>query len=323
MYCPRLDHFRRVNSNGTYGLCGHMTNGRKFTSLQEINDWAQELKDTFDKNIWPNECVRCQTSENNKEISIRQHSIEKHKELKAIKDDYLIVGGTLDSYCNSACMSCSAELSTKISKLQGSVFVNDNYNMFKQIPQDRILQLDINGGEPTFSKNYRDILNNLPSNIVSIRINTNGSDIIKNFEEILKKEVKVNVTLSLDGTDNYHDYARWPIKWKDYRSTVERYIRLRDTYKNLSLDFWTTLSVLNINNLDDIINYAKLKDIGHGYSALTKPECLSIYKNNWITKKYKGNLKDIGKGDSNDIELDEFLTRQESIRNIKRIEELK
>ena len=40
--------------------------------------------------------------------------------------------------------------------------------------RNRIVELDVNGGEPTASKNYKKLLSNLPSNIRIVRINTNG-----------------------------------------------------------------------------------------------------------------------------------------------------
>ena len=36
MYCPRLDHFVRLNQNGSVGKCGHMINAKGFDSLEEL-----------------------------------------------------------------------------------------------------------------------------------------------------------------------------------------------------------------------------------------------------------------------------------------------
>ena len=43
MHCPRIDHFIRLNNDGTVGKCGHMINAKGFKSYEEleklVNDW--------------------------------------------------------------------------------------------------------------------------------------------------------------------------------------------------------------------------------------------------------------------------------------------
>jgi sulfatase maturation enzyme AslB (radical SAM superfamily) len=319
VFCPRLSHFRRVNSNGTYGACGHMVNGLNFNTIEEVDKWCASLKHQFDNNAWPNECSRCKHSEDVGTESIRQYSITKHKDLVGIKEDYLIVGGTLDNYCNSGCLTCSPNLSTKIGKLENRRILNDNVSTFANIPQDKILQLDINGGEPSYSKNYQKLLENLPPNLVYLRINTNGHRVMPNIENVLDQGIHVNVTLSLDGTGEVHDYVRWPIKWEDYTNTVKKYKTLAAEYSNLTLDFWTTLSVLNLHNYTDIVSYAKHNSIPHAFGFLATPECLSVKKTNWITKEYSSDdIQTVATEEENSKELEQFLTRQEMLRNLTR-----
>jgi sulfatase maturation enzyme AslB (radical SAM superfamily) len=66
--------------------------------------------------------------------------------------------------------------------------------------------------------------------------------------------MRLIITLSFDGTENIHDYARWPILWKDYKKNVNKYIELRNQYKNLRLNFWTTVTCLNVGDLENIFN---------------------------------------------------------------------
>jgi len=322
MECPRLKHFRRVNSDGTIGICGHMIFQPKFNTLEESDAWVVPLQSDFANNEWPSHCKRCKDTEESGRESIRNFSQKRHTDLVVKNTEYLTVGGVLDTYCNSACLSCSATLSTRIASLNKSPFVQDNYQVFTKFPQDRIYQLDINGGEPSYSKNYQKILQQLPPNLTYLRINTNGHKVMPNIEKVLDKQIDVNVTLSLDGVGDVHDYVRWPVKWKNYTQTVDSYINLQKKYQNLTLDFWTTLSSLNLNNLIHIISYAKNKGIPHGYALLEKPHCLSIKKTNWLTKQYQGNESYVATEDNNDDELNEFLVKQEKLRKISRIQEL-
>ena len=196
------------------------------------------LKKQMEENIWPKECVRCAMTEETSNTSIRLDMIERDRILNSIQKDYLIVGGVLDNICNSACQSCNARLSTKIGSLSGKAYKKiNNYDKFFSLPQDRIVEVDVNGGEPTASPNYKKLLKNLPTSTKIIRINTNGSKVIPEVEELLKKEMRVIITLSFDGTENVHNYTRWPILWKDYKKSVAKYIELRKQYTTLRLNF--------------------------------------------------------------------------------------
>lgn len=321
MFCPRLKHFRRINADGTIGICGHMIKPPRFESLEDSHAWTTGLDKKFSDNHWPEECVRCKDAEYENNKSIRQHAIDFHNSVQNYKNEYYILGGTLDSYCNSACLTCNANLSTRIANLEGKPFVNDNYDSYANFPQDLIIKLDLNGGEPAFSKNYQKILQNLPKNLIDLRINTNGSRIIPNLKKVLQdnKNLNVTITLSLDGVADVHDYLRWPIKWANYEKTVDQYLHLRKNYKNLHLNFWTTLSVLNLHNFNNIINFAESKKIDHSYAYLENPSCLSIKKKNWITLTYTGNLKLVASAEHNDKALNDFLTKHEKLRNINRI----
>ena len=147
MYCPRLDHFVRFNPNGTLSRCGHMVNAPQFDSLEQMDSssWLANIK--LNSDIWPKECVRCQQTEQINNTSIRLNAIKFDK--KQTRSDYLTVGGVLDNICNSACQSCNQNLSTKIGSLTSTDYPKiDNSTAFWRLPLERVVHLDINGGEP-------------------------------------------------------------------------------------------------------------------------------------------------------------------------------
>ena len=332
MYCPRLDHFVRLNHTGKIGKCGHMTQAPEFDSLADMQHsvWLEKIKKQMEDNIWPKECVRCAMTEETSNTSIRLDMIERDRILNSIQRDYLIVGGVLDNVCNSACQSCNAELSTKIGSLASKDYKKiNNYDNFFSLPQDRIVEVDINGGEPTASPNYKRLLKNLPTSTKIIRINTNGSRAIPEIEELLKKEMRVIITLSFDGTEKVHDYARWPILWEDYKKNVLKYIELRKRYTTLRLNFWTTVSCLNVGDLENIINYAKEVEIDHAYGFCIRPAVLDIRQKNKLTVTAKELLSKTDNKllnsisnnccsfeKNNDEELKKFFSSQDSLRNI-------
>lgn len=320
MFCPRLDHFVRLNQNGSVGKCGHMVNAKGFESFEKMehSEWVKNIKNTMSENKWPDECVRCQQSERVKGESIRTNSIARHNMLYPKRKDYIIVGGVLDNVCNSACQTCNAKLSTKIGSLESRDYPRvDNYDLFQTLPLDRVIELDVNGGEPTASKNYRKVLSDLPANTKIVRMNTNGSRMIEEIEDVLKRNIMVIVTISLDGIGKVHDYTRWPIKWTDYKKTVDAYKDLQKKYKLLQLDFWTTVSCLNARNLPEIIEYAKNKNIPHDWAFLDQPSVLNVrYKNKFTTVAKHVSPEVIAVDDDNSEQLEEFIKRQDALRDI-------
>lgn len=320
MECPRLKHFVRLNPDGSVGRCGHMVKAQGFESLEELDnsEWMRKVRRDMEGDGWAPECQRCERSEQVNGDSIRRKSIKRHKLLNHIRSDYLIVGGVLDNICNSACQSCNANLSTKIGSLESRDWKQvDNFPRFWELPEDRILELDINGGEPTASPNYKKILKKLPKNVKIVRMNTNGSRMISELEDILAQGTTVIVTLSLDGTGQVHDYVRWPIKWKDYTSNVDRYVQLRDRYRNLHLDFWTTVSCLNINDFSNIQAYAAQTRITHNWAFLHTPHVLDVRYTNRMTQEAEHNfIGQVAIDDNNDMELERFIKRQDLVRDI-------
>lgn len=269
MHCPRFDHFVRFNSNGTVSRCGHMVNAPQFDSLasMESSTWLAEIREKMQSNEWPAECVRCQESEPD---SIRQYAI--NLDQQTTQQDYLQIGGVLDNVCNAACLSCNETLSTRIGSLKGSVFpVYNNLERFWNLPQDRIVHLDINGGEPSYSKNYRKLLANLPPNLKTLRLNTNCSTVLNELLDIVKRGIEVTVTVSCDGIGSVHELTRWPISWQTYYDNLM-------TYKSMpvQLNLWTTVSVLNIDDLPNIQAFAQEHNIDHSWAYLKHPYELSV-----------------------------------------------
>lgn len=272
MRCPRIDHFVRFNSNGTVSRCGHMINPAQFDTLEQMDSsiWLRKIREQFDQGIWPNECRRCKEIEQQSPTSLRIHSIALDK-LETQKD-YLQVGGVLDNVCNAACQTCGPECSTRIGALSGRTFpIVNNSNRFWELPQDRIRHLDINGGEPSYSKNYRQILANLPLNLKTLRLNTNGNVVLNELTDVAARGIDVTVTVSCDGIGELHEFMRWPIKWDTFYNNLMIYKTMP-----VKLNLWTTVSVLNVEDLPKIQAFAREHGIDHGYAYLKTPAVLDV-----------------------------------------------
>ena len=270
----------------------------------------------MDQEQWPIECVRCKDAEQVGNKSIRQHYLNDHESNLAKVKNYLVLGGVLDNICNSACQTCNENLSTKIGSLTSKDYIKiDNSSKLDQLPLDRIVKIDINGGEPSASPNYLKLLQNLPPNVTHIRLNTNGSRVLTNLNQLIDRGVKVTVTVSLDGIGAVHDYIRWPIKWSD----VERNLNAYKEMNLYELNTWSTVSSLNIGNLKQIQSYVKQHNIQHSYALLEQPSVLSVKYSNHFTRT--ADVPDelvnlVAIKENNDQELQMFIKQQDSLRNI-------
>jgi molybdenum cofactor biosynthesis enzyme MoaA len=244
----------------------------QYLSLEamEASSWLANIKELFKFGTWPKECQRCQEIETEHSSSIRIHAIALDK-LETHKD-YLQVGGVLDNVCNAACQTCTPEYSTRIGALNGKTFpVVDNSNCFWDLPQERIAHLDINGGEPSYSKNYKRLLTNLPPNLRTLRLNTNCNVVLTELTDLATSGIEITVTVSCDGIGPVHEFVRWPIKWETFYKNLM-------TYKTMpiKLNLWTTVSILNVDDLPNIQAFAQEHGIDHSYAYLKKPWELSV-----------------------------------------------
>lgn len=272
MYCPRLDHFVRFNADGTVSRCGHMVNAPRFDSLEDMESstWLAKTREKMATGEWPAECVRCEEIEALEPSSIRIHALALHESTQ--QENYLQVGGVLDNLCNSACLTCNETLSTRIGSLNGPGFpVTNNLERFWRLPQDRIVHLDLNGGEPSYSKNYRSLLANLPPNVKTVRLNTNCSTVLAELVSVAQRGIDVTVTVSCDGIGPVHELTRWPITWQTFYDNLM-------TYKTMpvKLNLWTTVSVLNVDDLSNIQAFAQEHGIDHAWAYLKQPYELSV-----------------------------------------------
>lgn len=269
MHCPRLDHFVRLNPNGTVSRCGHMVNAPQFDSLEDMENstWLTKTREKMQADQWPAECVRCQETEPN---NIRQYAT--NLDAQTDQSDYLQLGGVLDNVCNSACLSCNETLSTRIGSLNGRGFpVYNNLDKVWALPQDRIVHLDINGGEPSYSKNYKSLLTNLPPNLRTLRLNTNCSTVLTELDNVARRGITVTVTVSCDGIGPVHELTRWPITWSTFYNNLMIYKTMP-----VQLNLWTTVSVLNKDDLSNIQAFAKQHKIDHSWAYLKQPWELSV-----------------------------------------------
>ncbi len=180
----------------------------------------------------------------------------------------------IEDVYNSAHLSLNKSYSKKLKE----VLYNTDMSYVKYV--------HIVGGEPLYGKMFPWFLELLDSRIdlssVTLSFNTNIS-IFPNEKilNILRKFKEIRVCLSLDGVGKLQEATRPGVSWKETDANIEKWVAFRntiheiypDTDRRIFLSLATTLSVLNINKMGDILNYAIEKDIGE---SLVSPETISV-----------------------------------------------
>ena len=368
MHCPRLDHFAKIlphdqKENQTVVMnCCVMTDAPLFNSYDEMmsSQWLSTTKKLFSKNRWPAECVRCKEQEEIGVKSDRLQWIDFHQNLLIDHGaDYLIVSMMLDNVCNTACQFCNPHISSKIASLQKLPLKIQQIGPYgeklplhrisskiaslqklplkirqvgpyeEKLPLHRITQIDLEGGEPSNSKNVKNLLANLPQQVKTVTIYTNARCFLDELVPVAERNIQVRISISLDGVGPVQEYVRWPTQWSEFCQTIEKYkelqIRFPDT---VSVTFKTTICALNLVDLPNIINFAEKQNVRHSVSQLAYPRALQISSTNSYTLSARKQLEKspielcqqfaLGTATQkeNQQEIDKFIDQQDTLRKI-------
>jgi MoaA/NifB/PqqE/SkfB family radical SAM enzyme len=170
--------------------------------------------------------------------------------------------------CQSKCHTCQIwQLYRKNpSKIKQELTKEEIKKIFKSMGE--VYFLNISGGEPFLRKDLPEIIElamkYLNPGIVHIPTNGIATDRIlnmtKNILEILAKygkHIPLTIKPSFDGIGDEHDRIRG-IKgnFEKLLDTVERLKKMSVDYPNLHVELGTVISKENMNNIDEIANYA-------------------------------------------------------------------
>jgi sulfatase maturation enzyme AslB (radical SAM superfamily) len=95
--------------------------------------------------------------------------------------------------------------------------------------------------------------------------------VLTELVEIANRGIEVTVTASCDGIGAVHDFVRWPVTWQNFYQNLLAYKDMP-----ITLNLWTTVSILNIDDLSNIQKFAQEHGIDHSYAYLKQPFELSV-----------------------------------------------
>lgn len=240
--------------------------------------------------IWPDECVRCKIVELSGGISARNRANINHTTWSIYREDYLQLGIAEGAKCNAACQICSNRCSSFHAKTFNTPVVEFSaIPMLDKIDPARIVSLSIGGGEPSITSSVIDLLENKlhKLNLQNISFSANGTRAMTEIIPLLERGTRVQVSISMDGTEKIFEYNRWPIKWDKFLATLDTYKELRAEYPNLRISLTPTLSALTIIDYRNILLFAETHAVAMQLSNIQTPDVLQLSKTNTLTLKGK------------------------------------
>ncbi len=142
-------------------------------------------------------------------------------------------------------------------------------------PED-IRSLYFTGGEPFIIPNVEQMIGHLLDHGVADRVrlkfNTNCTIVRAPMLEKLAQFQEVNIALSLDSYGPYHEYMRFPGKWK----SIDRNIRKLAALPNVNLFAVPIVQIYNVLYLPELFDYISQFDITFTAHYLSIPTFLQI-----------------------------------------------
>lgn len=134
--------------------------------------------------------------------------------------------------------------------------------IYNQLPN--LSEIYLIGGEPTINPEFKTFLRKCVetgnSKHIKLRFNTNGHSIKdKELQDLYLEFEQVLMHLSMDGIEEYHNYIRYPSRWRKMDYILYKHNELADA-PNIMVDIDTTVSLLNVEHIPDFIKWKVQKD---------------------------------------------------------------
>lgn len=278
--CPhafKTMYIEQVEDNYIVKPCCRLDVYEKAKNIDQIknHEFLLNLRDEFIKRRIPAVCNSCTQKEN---LGLSSKRLDALNHEMFIETEYLIDEQSMvhhnmidwdirpDNICNLKCVMCSP--------LQSSKWNEDIeiYQKYFQYPLQKRNSIDwtyvlnnvknkakriyIAGGEPFYSKPTLKFLKELSDHSwnrknTELCIQTNGVSLNENLIETLSRFEKIEFNMSLDGTEHVNHIIRYPTDWKLF---LNNYRELSKISCKAKMDFSTTVSALNLPDIDDMLS---------------------------------------------------------------------
>jgi sulfatase maturation enzyme AslB (radical SAM superfamily) len=288
-----------LQNNGDFCVCNVNTMSFKNNQQQVMFVHKDQLKDAWgshtrrmistalDRGRELKQCAHCTNLEKANSSSPRTQFNNLFKDVVPLAHQPRVFVLKPGNTCNLACRMCNAETSSGWYKDSYSIDVKragyigtlqeytkefehirhsfnasnvDYWDTFTEwLPN--LVYLDIYGGEPMLNPALFDSLARAAEANAQIQLHTNGTIFNPRYLDILTKYPKVRFAVSID-SDNEDElnYIRYPANANTVLSNLVKITEFFKPHKNIELVITTTVTPLNIVQLDRIVdNLSQLK----------------------------------------------------------------
>jgi MoaA/NifB/PqqE/SkfB family radical SAM enzyme len=215
------------------------------------------LKEQFNDGKKPAACGHCWAAEKKKLRSPRNE----FNDIMGETVSQLTIG--LGNYCNAECIICNGDASSgrntwaqkySPSKFKINVIASAHLDTINFLDYPELTSLTLIGGEPAIHPSTNKILDQLIelglAKNLTISLNTNASRLDDALLSKLREFKSISVILSIDGTGDYFEYQRRPLKWKKIKEIAEQWMAISE---NIVINYVVT--AISIWSFNDFIGW--------------------------------------------------------------------
>lgn len=302
-FCTMPFNSLEISPDGSCKVCCKILKDIRKTRTADFNvltdtiediwksDDLQLLRDKFLRNERPSECQLCWTEEESGVKSLRLQTINNSVQFDEPMITYLSL--KLSNKCNLACRICSPHLSSlwqsQFKKLDipltpEKMFKTIDLEKFQGERLQSLHKLSTNlrhvliyGGEPLVNdeviRYLKFLVDSKLSRNIQLTLNTNGTIYDPSQVELFNNFRKIDMFLSIDDVDSRFEYQRWPAKWNKINENILNYKK----HSNINLEFYPTVSVLNVLTIDRFLERLSEYNIPITFNNfIHEPKILSI-----------------------------------------------
>lgn len=243
----------------------------------------KSIKESFANNIKHPACAKCWQAEDFKLGSLRTTFYNSNFRVKENSTDVVFLDIRNNNLCNLTCRMCGPMFSSKIGKAQGieKFLVHaplENY--LDYINFEEIRDIYFTGGEPFLNIDHWKVMDSIPDpSKVALRYNSNLTVLSYKDRHIFdywKKFKHIWFQTSLEGVGDFNSLIRVGSDWKNIEQNLESLYVYRKQNFNLTLGLAACISILNVWDIGNLIDYAKLNNITINPIYLTGPQMFSL-----------------------------------------------
>lgn len=326
-FCSSPWFHMRITNSGTYEYCRWRSGITTIDLKNNIQtktptEYFQQTMAGIRQSILDGEplssCTSCYTMEQHHKVSGRQRQLlktgvqemffvkslasspmkasfdysQKHQGLtdRTVSDWQIDLG----NYCNSACVFCSPEFSSRLATEFHQLKLIDNIppaawcddpTLVEKFVADLCASQELHylhfiGGETLITPGFHRILESLIdagiSNRITLGFTTNLTTWSDKIINLLTQFKQINLGLSVETMTSTNDYVRWPSNLSTVKTLADRWVALASQHNWLT-QLRITPTCLTIHELDTVYEYAWQNNLAvESCNFLESPEFLRI-----------------------------------------------